>query len=113
MVSLVGHWVGARTQSNKLDRDRPSPVRDAETTPGEIYKQNALIEAILLAEYETVQAEFDRAKQNPDMYLDINARFTRYIEATARLRKFLAYGEIPGDVVERLNVGEYESFCCD
>lgn len=63
----------------------------------------ALIEKLLLAEYETALAEFDRVKEQPDAEPGIHVCVKRYIEATARVRKFLAYGEVPRDIVERLN----------
>jgi hypothetical protein len=65
--------------------------------------RKALIERILLAEYEAAQAEFDRARNHPDIDVDIRQCGKRYIEATARLRRFLADGEVPHDVLEKLN----------
>ena len=59
-------------------------------------------EEVLTAELEAAQDEFDRAKENPERGADINA-LTRYILAMERLRKFLAYGEVPPGVMERLN----------
>ena len=62
-----------------------------------------LVERILRSEYEFAQAEFDHAKRNPGMDADVQAGTSRYFEATVRLRKFLAEGEVPRDVTERLN----------
>lgn len=77
--------------------------RGSET--GETRGTRAFIEGILVAQYNAALAEFDRAKENPGAEPDITTCGKRYMEATARLRKFLAYGEVPHDVVERLNAG--------
>ena len=64
-----------------------------------------LIERILRTEYDHAQAEFDRARENPPDALDIQAFGQRYIEATVRLRKFLAEGDVPRDVMEKVERG--------
>src|ERR1700722_13831978 len=56
-------------------------------------KRRALIGEILLAEYETAQTEFDRERENPGTETTIQTCGKSYMEATARLRKFLTDGE--------------------
>jgi hypothetical protein len=61
-----------------------------------------LIEDILVAEFGIAQDEFDRVKRNPEFGIGTTACINQYLEAAARLRKFLAYGEIPGDVMKKV-----------
>jgi hypothetical protein len=79
---------------------------DGQAPNAESQKRKTAIEAILLAEYETAQAAFDRARDNPECSPDINTSGKQYIEATVRLRKFLTDGEVPGDIEEKLKSGD-------
>jgi hypothetical protein len=78
--------------------------RDA-SWPLKLNSQTRTIEEFLRAEYETAQAEFDRVKENSGVEPDMNI-CRRYIQATERLRQFLAHGQVPADVLERLNAEE-------
>lgn len=78
---------------------RPRPGKQTPATQ----TRRMLIEGILRTEYETAQAEFDRAREDPDMKAEIQAYGKRYIEATVRLRRFLAEGEVPPDIMEKLD----------
>lgn len=62
----------------------------------------ASAEEILRAEFYAAQAEFDLAKENPDIVPDI-AVVRRYIQTMEKLKKFLAYGEVPNDVTRKLD----------
>jgi hypothetical protein len=65
-------------------------------------KRRGSIEKILRAEYQAAEAELDRTRTNPGMKSDIEVYGKRYMEATVRLRRFLAQGEVPRDVIEKL-----------
>jgi hypothetical protein len=85
---------GPGWQSQSLQPD--GEIRESE-------ESRHAIQVILLAEYEAALGEFDRAKQNPYGKPDIQTRCECYILATARFRRFLAHGEVPLDVAEKLN----------
>jgi hypothetical protein len=75
--------------------------------PANLTPQSRTIEEFLRAEYEKAQAEFDRAKEDSPFAPDLDI-CRRYIQATERLRKFLAYGEVPCDALERLRAEDAE-----
>jgi hypothetical protein len=79
---------------------QPRPATEKSSPETQVRK--ILAERILRAEYESAQAAFDQARENPAMESAIQACGQRYMEATVRLRRFLAEGEIPRDVTERL-----------
>jgi hypothetical protein len=60
------------------------------------------IEKILVSEYNDACTEFDRAKERNAPAWEVKATCERYIHAMERLRRFLADGEIPSDVEDRL-----------
>jgi hypothetical protein len=59
------------------------------------------IENALLIEYDAARAEFDRAKENPEMVNEVKSACELYIRALRRLYKFLAEGEVPPDLGEK------------
>ena len=75
----------------------------SERETGEARMRKILTEKTLREEYEAAQAEFDLARANPGDESHVQACGKRYIDATVRLRKFLANGEIPSDVAEKLD----------
>jgi CheY-like chemotaxis protein len=99
-ISSAIRRTGKRAQSDGPGRQSAAPRPERETC--ETYTMGASIEEILRAEYDAVRAEFYRAKDDPDRRFDINA-VRQYIGAMERLRNFLSYGEIPPDVMEKLD----------
>ena len=77
----------------------------AVSPPSTLTSQTRTIEELLRAEYETAQAEFDLAKENSGTPPDVEV-CRRYIQATEKLRKFLAHGEVPRDTMEKLHAEE-------
>jgi PAS domain S-box-containing protein len=69
----------------------------------DIQQMRVMIERDLLAEYEAAEVQFNKAKEDPDGEPDVHASCKRFINATARLSKFLVCGEIPDDLIEKLN----------
>ena len=60
------------------------------------------VKEVLMKEYDEALAEFDRAKENPQMQDQARAACQRYIEAMRRLNKFLVTEEVPPDVDEKV-----------
>jgi hypothetical protein len=87
-----------RLKVNSILQGGPRPQR----VPHEAQPTRDAIERVLLAEYDKAQTEFDRAKEDSSDVPNIQACGQRYIEATVRLRKFLTGGEVPRDVLDKL-----------
>jgi hypothetical protein len=54
-------------------------------------------------EIPTLASRINAATQSPYTEPDLPIYGRRYVEATARIRKFLAFGEVPGETMGKLH----------
>ena len=104
-MSKVASVIRGRGGQTPFDQPDLGQRGNATRPVKEIRRETRSCEEILRAEYDAAQSEFDLAKENPHIDPDMNS-CKGYVKAIERLRKFLAYGEVPVDVLEKLNAEE-------
>ena len=104
VASIILRYTRTPVTGLRRHNDHLQPDRDANKR----WRRELFVEGMLPAEYTRARADVDRAMHNPDKVSDIDICCKRYVPASARIRKFLAYGEVPPDIAEKVNV-EYES----